>query len=298
MTTIPLRGIERDSALGWLALLGLLRALDAARLAWFARAYWHGIPPVAQLVVAADVDPDDVAKAAVEGCAAYRRVFAFGDRKDVSLTAQETHQTLDAARGTIGDEIWSALCSDVVITNGKGVATNPLVTMAGQGHQHFLERLTAIAATEGLPEQITAALFAPWKRADNAPSLRWDYADDRRYALRADDPSGDKQTTEHGAHRLAILGLLSYQSAPQVDERWGRVSLATRGWAREHRTTIATWPLWEHPARLGAIEAMLDSPSFTRGVTATVRAERVAVGKFRTVGRGSETPLTGSMIAR
>jgi hypothetical protein len=298
MTTIPLVGIERESGLGWLTLLGLLRALDAARPAWFARTYWDGIPPVAQLVVVATISLDDVAQAAVEGCAAYRPVFAFADRKDVSLTADEARQILELARGTIGDKIWSALCSDAVITNGKGVATNPLVTMAGQGHQHFLERLTAIAATEDRPEQIAAALFAPWKRADNTPSLRWDYADDRRYALRADDPSGNKQTTEHGAHRLAILGLLSYQSVPQVDERWGRVSLATGGWSRERRATIATWPLWERPARLGAIEAMLDSPSFSRGVTGTVRAQRVAVGKFRTIGRGSETGGDGSMISR
>jgi hypothetical protein len=55
--------------------------------------------------------------------------------------------------------------------------------------------------------ELHEALFEPWTRQDPTPAFRWDPAEDVRYALRADDPSGQKSTTQHGANRLAALGL-------------------------------------------------------------------------------------------
>jgi hypothetical protein len=64
-----LDGLEPDNLLAFLALLGLLRALDAARPDWRARAYWQDEPrplrPV--LVLAAPQTREAVVEAAAEG---------------------------------------------------------------------------------------------------------------------------------------------------------------------------------------------------------------------------------------
>jgi hypothetical protein len=64
-----LDGLEPDNLLAFLALLGLLRALDAARPDWRARAYWQDEPrplrPV--LVLSAPQTREAVVEAAAEG---------------------------------------------------------------------------------------------------------------------------------------------------------------------------------------------------------------------------------------
>jgi hypothetical protein len=63
--------------------------------------------------------------------------------------------------------------------------------MSGAGHQHllgFMKQLVRLTTRE----QVGAALFAQLTSEDEGPSLRWDPQDDRRYALRWKEPSGDK----------------------------------------------------------------------------------------------------------
>ena len=108
-------------------------------------------------------------------------------------------------------------------TGVKEAEPTPLCLIFGQGHQHFLERLSVVPREASFSrgscrnEQfisptacLTEALFVPWARPDAMPSFRWDPHEDVRYALRAADPTTTattKETTQHGANRLAAVGL-------------------------------------------------------------------------------------------
>ena len=135
-------------------------------------------------------------------------------RRANSLCARRMIKIADAP--TCG----GALC-DAAGKDDKIEAT-PLCLLFGQGHQHFLDRLATIPRTDAPPprgrgknavtlsaaETLHETLFEPLDfRQDPTPAFRWDPAEDVRYALRADDPSGQKSTTQHGANRLAAFGL-------------------------------------------------------------------------------------------
>jgi hypothetical protein len=305
--THPLPGLETDNLLGFLALLGLLRALEIEQPDWFPRAYFTGIPLGANLVLAADVPAADVAGAASAGCARLAPHFSFGEFRDLVFTGSEARQLMSEALAVDADaEIMSALCSDIAIRPKDGrIEPTALCALFGQGHQSFLDRLKTVSSgtlpgplrsTKKPPDLndpafIARALFAPWERRDPTESFRWDFEEDRRYALRDVNPSGDAPTTEHGANRLAVLGLLSFQSAPII--RGSSVHLATRGVARHRRerSPVVTWPIWTRPATLAGIHSMMDDPelasrqpSFERlsrhGIIQVRRTTRYSAGKY------------------
>ena len=63
-------------------------------------------------------------------------------------------------------------------------------------------------------EDLRLALFAPWRYLDEKPTMRWDPMDDRRYALRAGNPSKAPLRTVRGANRLAIEALTFLPTVP------------------------------------------------------------------------------------
>jgi hypothetical protein len=141
------------------------------------------------------------------------------------------------------------------------------------------------------------ALFQPWSRQDPTPAFRWDPAEDMRYALRADDPSGDKTTTQHGANRLAVLGLSVLTVTPA--RRGGQVRLQLLG-ASTGREVAFFWPIWREPASLAAIRALLTHPALSLGpgglahlgVEQVRCARRISVGKFRNFARADVVAST------
>src|SRR5207253_410290 len=171
---------------------------------------------------------------------------------------------------------WAALMCDAAAKDGKIEAT-PLCLLFGQGHQHFLERLTAVPQMPAPPprgrgrqivtisaaQALHEALFKPWTRQDPTPAFRWDPAEDVRYALRADDPSGEKPTTQHGANRLATLGLAGLTAAPV--QRGRRVRLQVLGGTFERNEFAFYWPIWKEPTSLAGIRALLGHPALSRG---------------------------------
>ena len=174
--------------------------------------------------------------------------------------------------------------------------------MFGQGWQHFMSRLasvprgsvppvrgtgrrkTAIGETDCLRE----ALFKPWTRPDATFSFRWDPHEDVRYALRATDPtdSKTKETTQHGANRLAAIGLSALTVVPRL--RGATARLAVMGGMHERRGDFAlTWPIWRHAISLAAIRSLLGHTGLDRratwdamGIFELRRARRISVGKF------------------
>ncbi|WP_420636124.1 type I-G CRISPR-associated protein, Cas3-extension family [Candidatus Palauibacter sp.] len=101
------------------------------------------------------------------------------------------------------------------------------------------------------PEEVKAALTGPWTYASKLPSFMWDVADDRTYALTANNPSEDKKLSNPGVEALAILGL----SLHPVFGTRGRT--LTRGCSGTWKKGHYSWPLWWKPASLGAVTSLL-----------------------------------------
>lgn len=298
-----LDGLEPDNLLAFMALLGLLRALDTARPEWRARAFWDTatppLRPVLRLVLSRA--QEEIAAAAAEGVATLARAHRF-DRDDITYTTQDARTLLLDATDPHTAAVLAALFSDGAEDGGE-VWPTPLCFLFGQGHQHFLSRLASVA-TGTLPKKLeklrrrpdltdpayfAAALFAPWTRSDPTEGLRWDPAEDRRYALRANDPSGDPAGMQHGANRLAAIGLPALPGAA-IRRRGTRFLNLGTSYGGDGAIRV-TWPIWTRAARLPGIRALLSHPALSQDdpkeirtslldIPMVFRARRMSVGKF------------------
>lgn len=304
-------GLEPDNLLAFLALLGLLRALDPVRPEWRVRAYWDDrarpLRPV--LVLAEPHDEDAIAQAAAEGIAALVEAHRFG-RRDLNYTGENARKLLTDDSDALTAELFDALMSDGATRDDGSIWPTPFCFLFGQGHQHFLSRLADVPAGVlparlaklrkppdlAAPAFIASALFGPWTRPDRTDGLRWDPAEDRRYALRANDPSGDPAGMQHGANRLAAIGLPALPGTVVRRRSETRFLNVAAGYAADG-TIRFTWPIWTVPARLSGIRALLGHPGLagdnaeelgrlaSAGVPFAFRARRLSVGKFFNVTR-------------
>ena len=319
-STHRLTGLEPDNLLAILALLGMLRALEHVRSAWRPRVAWTvDTPPVRPaLTVAAPATEDEIAVAVAEGLADLANHHDFGQLKDLKLTPKEAAERLRMAAS--GDrytaDLWTALTSDAAVRDRhktREAEPTPLCLLFGQGHMHFMSRLASVPRESAPPPRGTGrrktnigetdclheALFEPWTRPDSTFSFRWDPHEDVRYALRATDPtdSKTKETTQHGANRLAAIGLSALTVVPRV--RGTIIQLAVIGGIRERDGIFAfRWPIWRHPISLAAIRSLLghvglDKPAtwHALGIFELRRARRISVGKFMNFTRGESIDL-------
>lgn len=291
-----LEGLEPDNLLAFMALLGLLRALEAARPDWRSRAFWvvetHPWRPV--LTLAEAQTEQAVAEAAAEGVSGLAKHHAAtGNAKDLKLSRKDFDKLHEAA-DTQGRRVLDALCCHGAQRKEETLWPTPLAFMFGQGHQHFLTRFRDVRAS-GKRQDIAAALFVPWTRADKKEGFRWDPADDRRYALRALNPSDDKATTQHGANLLAAIGLPLLPVTVFRRRGESRVLTPMSRYGTGGQIEF-TWPLWTRAARLSAILALLRHPEIAKDspeaanlpqTAALMRARRISVGKYFNV-----TPAT------
>ena len=323
-STHRLAGLEPDNLLAFLALLGMLRTLDHSRLEWRARVGWTiDTPPVRPvLAVAAPATEDEILAAVAEGLKDLARRYDFGPIKDLKLSREEA---TDRLRNVVpGDDryisdLWAALISDAAVRDKNKVQEaepTPLCLLFGQGHMHFMSRLALVPQESAPPAKgsgrkkitiretdcLREALFKPWTRPDATFSFRWDPHEDVRYALRATDPtdSKTKETTQHGANRLAAIGLSVLTVAPR--RRAGTARLEVLGGTRERDGGFAfQWPIWRHPISLAAIRALLGHGGLGKpatrealGVVELRRARRISVGKFMNFTRAeSSTDIAG-----
>jgi hypothetical protein len=312
-----LDGLEPDNLLAFLALLGLLRALEAADRTLHPRAAWDiDQPPLRpRLFLAQPASPEDVTNIAAKGIEAIAAGHDFGDRKELNyaraecraLLAQEAKISCFDKRDRV--DLLAALMNDAAIKDDKeeSVDPTPLCLLFGQGHQHFLERLACVPREPAPPpggkrkgaialsasECLTEALFRPWRRDDPTPSFRWDPMEDVRYALMAGDPTDGayKAHTQHGANRLAAIGLAALTLAPE--RRAGRVRPAVIGGMSGVDGFSFAYPIWRDPVALTAIRTLLSHPDLRKpqalrhlGVDHVVVVQRISVGKFMNFTRG------------
>ncbi len=312
-SSLRLDGLEADNLLAFLALLGLLRALEAGDRECAAderlrpRAAWDvDDPPLRpRLHLARAMDREEVTEKAACGIDLLAAVHDFDGRKDLKYTRDESRELLcETARHARLDErgyadLLAALMSDAALRKDESVEPTPLCLLSGQGHQHFLERLATVPRQSAPPggkrkgpavtaaDCLSAALFEPWTRNDPTFSFRWDPEEDVRYALMAGDPTDAayKTGTQHGANRLASIGLAALTVVPE--QQGTRVRCRVIGGAFADGFTFA-WPIWRDPTSLEAIRALLAHPDLRNpaalahlSVTEVMEAPRISVGKFR-----------------
>lgn len=320
LTHHRLEGLEPDNLLAFLVLLGLLRSLEAAdreqeeSLKLRPRAFWNleKSPLRPMLSVVRSATQNDVTEAANRGISNLASANSFEGRKDLNYPRSEARTMLEkaahAATASKRDaaDLLASLMSDASVKENKNpgaaaIDPTPLCLLFGQGHQHFLERLVKVPVEPAPPlrgkgkatislsaaECLDEALFAPWHRNDPTFSFRWDPEEDVRYALMAGDPTDSdyKGGTQHGANRLAAVGLAALTLAPET--RAGRVRPSVLGGSFGPEGFSFSWPIWREPATLSAIRALLGHPDLRKagglahlGVDHVLTAKRISVGKF------------------
>ncbi|MGC8884774.1 MAG: type I-G CRISPR-associated protein, Cas3-extension family [Bryobacteraceae bacterium] len=137
--------------------------------------------------------------------------------------------------------------------------STPWAMLRGAGHQHFLETVQELMIQCTFCH-LAKALFGPWIPTDLKLSLRLDPAEDRRYALMAEDPTSSSNPSRSlwGANRLAFEGLVFFPAYPA--HPMGLVA-----WRNRNRDNWLTdcevrWPLWSEPLSPAAVRSLLRLP--------------------------------------
>lgn len=293
-----LNGLDGSNPLGFLAALGALKAASDAIPAGQWRMKWrqHHGPWTPTLEGITSLDENQL----VDKLAEHLKTAdtqALSISKNLNLSPDQFRDIARQAQASARPE--HRRHADFIAAFGNETATDPkgqqiqdtaLRTMSGAGHQHFLESMLK-TATGATADQLRRSMFQPWQRQDKGLGLRWDPIEDRRYALRWDDPSGIPAATERGANRLAIEALPLLPTA--IISAAAPATLETAGFRQERgKGCRFTWPIWTCPIDLrtaaSAIrlrEIQQEQPNHQHlsamGIAAIYRCQRITVGQFR-----------------
>lgn len=313
-----LEGLEPDNLLAFLALLGLLRALETARPEWFPRALWAiDEPPLRPvLTIAEPASAERVCDAAAVGIVTLAAGIQFGRVDDLKLGPQDARELLVGAAaisdgpGRYFADLYAALISDAALVRDEtGTAPSPL-TYPKVARVNFLEALKALSRSE-LPDSrnrardpkypktaadcIRQALFQSWERLDRPAGLRWDPEEAKRHAYQWNAPTDEQPKTQHGANRLAIIGLSALTAAPAYTGPDVRLSVIGGGYERGEFSLA--WPIWKAPASFAAIRALLSHPLLRQagalrhlGVDHVRMARRISLDRYRNYTRAEPLP--------
>jgi len=293
-----LSGLDGANPLGFLAALGTLRTVNRAASEYKPELFWcvedGAWRPILQ--TAAELSPDILIAKLHDALKQMKDhdTWALGDNLNVAPAVFRSYAQKAACNahpdGSIHAEFAAAFASEAVIETMPGkdavVSDTALRTMSGAGHQHFIGFMRQLVELTNA-DHIANALFSTWRYDDQKPSLRWDPEDDRRYALRWNEPSGDPIKTVRGANRLAIEALPLLPVMPRMG-KLETTDFATAGSSH----TYWTWPIWNHAIGIDVVRSLLadkrlckpaeNSQSLSRiGVCTLFRSQRLTVGKYR-----------------
>ncbi len=297
-TELTLPALQGSSLLGFMASLGAFRTLATlpegsdVRMRWVPRG--GSYCPVLRLP--SPTAPEVIVEklhAALRGLAGHYVITVDKDLKIHrgvfrKLAAKATEDFLTHTDPTAASMVAAFGCDAGGNEDGT-IEDTAFRTMSGAGHQHFLEFMNLLAK-ETTPEQLREALFGPWRYRDSSPTMRWDAEDDRRYALRWDEPSKDPVRTVRGANLLAIAALPLFPVFPTSS-----TTVVTTGFSgRSSRDTFVTWPIWTGWLALDVVRSLLGSKQLQErsetsakfldmyGVAATYRSQRInPTSKYR-----------------
>lgn len=257
-TSLP--GLAGTNPLGFLAALGvqvtLLEAGTQSDLWWM-----PGVSPTA--MVSENVQARDIAEQAMETFARWRTSPALNPA-DLPGVPRKKADTLKLDRVGIrtyldhsrqvaeGAQLSAALVAEGSLDNQEAAKPTDLYFTAGQMVFLKMARQILEGATE---EDVLEGLEGPWSYQSRLPSLMWDVADDRIYALSAGNPSKNKKLTNPGPEALALLGLSRY---PVFAGRFaGRPRTRMQGCSGIWTRARFTWPLWHKPASSHVVKSLL-----------------------------------------
>ena len=292
-----LAGLDGSNPLGFLAAVGTLRTVAQMdpttdpRMRWTAtRGAWT---PVLSGTTA------DSAEALIELLApALSRCstpeFEFAQDLNVSsetflAVAAQAQREAAVQERRYADFAASFGCEITRTGDGKHIRDTAFRTMSGAGHQHFLGSMNDLVASTD-KSHLRRSLFERWDYADDKLGLRWDPEEDRRYALRWNNPSSDIVRTMRGANRLAVEALPLLPTAPRNRQ------LDTTGFSIEDRAVLLTWPIWKTALGVDVVRSLLalsaiQKPAPNRltlsavGIVEVYRSQRITVGKYRNFSR-------------
>lgn len=281
MHEIELTGLDGSNLLAFLAALGTLRVLTLAepdavvRMSWRDRGYWMPVVHHSRL----DSPKTLVDALAVQVCGEHTINSACRIGPNLTFTAEVYANFLyDAWEQADREQLaFLAAFGSEFIREKERMTDTAFRTMSGAGHQHFLATMVELAR-ETRKSHLDSSLFVRWQYVDDRPNLRWDPADYRPHALRAENPSDDPIRTMRGANRLAIEALPFFPTFP-----WRR-QLRTVAFEDRPGGVTLTWPIWDAPADAFSIAALLaqkPEPAVARGVVQLFQAQRFTDGKFR-----------------
>ena len=154
----------------------------------------------------------------------------------------------EAGRSDWSGYLATALVAEGSLDNQRAAKPSDFYFTAGQ--QKFLDMARKVLSGSAR-EDIVMGLTGPWRYESELPSLGWDVADDRVYALRANDPSPERKLTNPGPESLAILGL----SLNPVFA--GLKRTLTQGCSGNWKSGHYSWPIWRKPASPFAVKSLL-----------------------------------------
>jgi hypothetical protein len=305
-----LEGLEPDNLLAFLTLLGLLRALEAVREAWRPRAAWDLDAPPLRSILTLDeaATREAICEAAAEGVAKLVGAVDFGSANDLNLVQSESRGLLRRAAAKPVDsasryfaDLCAALISDAALDReGTKVVPTPLA-YPKVARINFLLGLKALSAA-ALPEIknrardskypkdpaecIAQALFAPWERLDRPAGLRWDPDEAKRHAYQWNAPTDEQPRTQHGANRLAIVGLSGLTAVPVSVA--GAVRLSVIGGEDGRDGFSFAWPIWRVSTSFAGVRALLADPELRQpgaldrlGVDHVRVSHRISLERYR-----------------
>lgn len=271
MNGVHLTGLEGTNPLGFLAALGVQVAfVDEPEQP---RLWWSG-DIVPRAVVDGDFSIDRVVEQAMNVFNQWTDSPALNPRlpdgsvmprgDELKLTPEETRAYLGLASQ---DDSWSSLTTALLAEgslDSKGDSAKPSDLYFTAGRQKFLDTVRKVLGGVSRDDLLTG-LKGPWRYESGLPSLGWDIADDRTYALRAIDPSSERKQSNPGVEALAVLGL----STHPVFGSQGRT--LTQGCSKHWKRGRYSWPLWRLPASPYAVKSLL-AHAYSHGSTLEERS--------------------------
>lgn len=291
-----LRGIDGSNPLGFLAAVGTLRIVTGASLPsdWRLRWQMHEGIWTPELLGTERFSEEGLVELLMPHLTKAQNRAALKFAADLKVSCDQFRKVTEKAQSAArlaeredADFVAAFGCESVPISDkDPTIRDTAFRTMSGAGHQHFLGSMLELVQ-DTVSDHLHASLFRPWQYSDERPSLRWDPMDDRRYALRWRNPSGDTVRTMRGANRLAVEALPLFPTAP------GDQRLLTTGFSqRRGEGTRFTWPIWHGPSSVDVVRSMLSlgelqEPRPDRGrlsamgIVEVYRSERITNGKYR-----------------
>lgn len=247
---VALPGLDGTNPLGLFAAIGCAQAVD--RLGGQGHLSWSTGPiPTAHITGVADAD--ELVSLIMADLNEWRQCWLLSSsgHDDVKFQPDELRAFLRDSRQ---DERSLALATALVtegVVDGKGAA-KPTDFHFTAGRQLFLAMARKIVTGVG-EDDIRRAIFGRWEYASKLPSLMWDTADDRLYALSALDPASNTKQTEPGVECLALGGMSVFTVTA------GRERTLTPGCSGNWKKGKFRWPLWSQPLRAPSAIALIGS---------------------------------------